>query len=106
LAFGKTKAQVNDFTEFTAQLFPANLPRYLMGVGTPIDLLEAVHRGVDMFDCILPVSLAQQGVAYTSRGRMEFRRSVYKFSEEPLDSSCPCNTCAQYSRAYLHHLVK
>jgi queuine tRNA-ribosyltransferase len=106
LAVGETKDQRNDFTEFTAQLLPANLPRYLMGVGTPIDLLEAVHRGVDMFDCILPVSLAQQGVAYTSRGRMEFRRSVYKFSEEPLDAACPCNTCAQYSRAYLHHLTK
>jgi queuine tRNA-ribosyltransferase len=106
LAVGETKQQRNDFTEFTAQLLPTNLPRYLMGVGTPIDLLEAVHRGVDMFDCILPVSLAQQGVAYTSRGRMEFRRSVYKFSEEPLDANCPCDTCAQYSRAYLHHLTK
>ena len=106
LAVGESREQRQDFTEFTAQLLPQNLPRYLMGVGTPIDLLEAVHRGVDMFDCILPVSLAQQGVAYTSKGRMEFRRSVYKFAEEPLDTNCPCNTCAQYSRAYLHHLTK
>jgi queuine tRNA-ribosyltransferase len=106
LAVGESRAQREDFTELTAELMPANLPRYLMGVGTPIDLLEAVHRGVDMFDCILPVSLAQQGVAYTSRGRMELRRSVYKFSDETLDPACPCATCAQFSRAYLHHLVK
>jgi queuine tRNA-ribosyltransferase len=106
LAVGETRAQREDFTELSASLLPTHLPRYLMGVGTPIDLLEAVHRGVDMFDCILPVSLAQQGVAYTSRGRMELRRSVYKFSEEKLDPNCPCSTCAVFSRAYLHHLVK
>jgi queuine tRNA-ribosyltransferase len=106
LAVGETRPQREDFTELSAALLPAHLPRYLMGVGTPIDLLEAVHRGVDMFDCILPISLAQQGVAYTSRGRMELRRSVYKFAEEKLDPNCPCSTCATFSRAYLHHLVK
>lgn len=106
LAVGETKAQREDFCELTASLLPENLPRYLMGVGTPIDLLEAVHRGVDMFDCILPTALAQQGVAFTSIGRMELRRGVYKLAEERLDPSCPCPTCAVYSRAYLHHLVK
>jgi queuine tRNA-ribosyltransferase len=106
LAVGETKTQREDFTELTAQLLPRHLPRYLMGVGTPIDLLEAVHRGVDMMDCILPVSLAQQGVAYTSRGRLELRRGVYRFSEDPLDPSCHCGTCAKFSKAYLHHLIK
>jgi queuine tRNA-ribosyltransferase len=106
LAVGETKSQREDFCELTAGMLPANLPRYLMGVGTPIDLLEAVHRGVDMFDCILPTALAQQGVAFTSIGRMELRRGVYKFSEDKLDAACPCHTCANYSRAYLHHLVK
>ena len=106
LAVGETKAEREDFCELTASLLPKDLPRYLMGVGTPIDLLEAVHRGVDMFDCILPTALAQQGVAFTSKGRMELRRGVYKLANESLDPSCPCPTCASYSRAYLHHLVK
>ena len=77
-----------------------------MGVGTPIDLLEAVDRGVDMFDCSLPSALAKQGVAFTSSGRLSLYRSVYKFAEEAVDPQCPCPTCAGYSRAYLHHLAK
>jgi queuine tRNA-ribosyltransferase len=106
LAVGETKAQREDFTALTADLLPKNLPRYLMGVGTPIDLLEAVHRGVDMFDCILPTALAQQGVTFTHKGRLDLRRSVYKFSDEPLAPGCSCETCTHYSRGYLHHLVK
>ena len=85
---------------------PKNLPRYLMGVGTPLDLLEAVHRGVDMFDCILPTAHAQQGTAFTWNGLLRLRRTVYKFSDEALDPNCKCRTCCHYSRAYLHHLVK
>ena len=81
-------------------------PRYLMGVGTPLDILEAVHRGVDMFDCIMPTQLAQRGAVFTSRGFFQMRRGVYKFSEEKLDPACACPTCARYSRAYLHHLTK
>ena len=106
LAVGETKAQREDFTALAAELLPRNLPRYLMGVGTPIDLLEAVHRGVDMFDCILPSALAKQGVAFTSGGRLNLYRGVYKFADETLDCRCPCPTCASYSRAYLHHLIK
>ena len=106
LAVGETKAQREDFTALAADLLPRNLPRYLMGVGTPIDLLEAVHRGVDMFDCILPSALAKQGVAFTSAGRLNLYRGVYKFADEALDAACPCGTCASYSRAYLHHLTK
>jgi queuine tRNA-ribosyltransferase len=81
-------------------------PRYLMGVGTPLDVLEAVHRGVDMFDCIIPSSLAKQGIAFTSRGKLQLRRGVYKLAEEALDPLCDCSACASYSRAYLHHLTK
>ena len=77
-----------------------------MGVGTPLDLLEAVHRGVDMFDCILPTALAQQGMAFTSHGRIDLRRGVYKLAEQPLDARCDCEACTLYSRSYLHHLVK
>ncbi len=106
LAVGETKSQREDFTESTASLLPTHLPRYLMGVGTPIDILEAVHRGVDMFDCILPSSLAQRGVVFTSVGKLQLRRSTYKFSEQALDPVCPCATCKNYSRAYLHHLHK
>ena len=103
---GEGKKEREDFTELTASFLPRHLPRYLMGVGTPIDILEAVHRGVDMFDCILPSQLAQRGVAFTSRGKFQLRRSVYKFSDEKLDPDCVCSTCASYSRAYLHHLNK
>lgn len=106
LAVGETKAQREDFTALTTQLMPKNLPRYLMGVGTPIDILEAVHRGVDMFDCILPSSLAQRGAVFTSVGKLQLRRGIYKFSEDPVDPNCPCSTCTHYSRAYLHHLNK
>ncbi|MFW7379556.1 MAG: tRNA guanosine(34) transglycosylase Tgt [Oligoflexus sp.] len=106
LAVGETKAQREDFTELTAALLPEDRPRYLMGVGTPIDLLEAVHRGVDMFDCIIPTAHATQGTAYTSVGQLRLVRSVYKFSEQRLDPECDCYTCQYYSRAYLHHLVK
>lgn len=106
LAVGETKAEREDFCELTADLLPQNLPRYLMGVGTPIDVLEAVHRGVDMFDCIIPTAHAQQSHAYTSVGQLRLERSVYKFGEEKLDPHCGCYTCARYSRAYLHHLFK
>jgi queuine tRNA-ribosyltransferase len=106
LAVGEGKVERERFTAIAADLLPKNLPRYLMGVGTPIDILEAVHRGVDMFDCILPSQLAQRGTAFTSKGKIQLRRSVYKFAESVLDPQCTCKTCAGYSRAYLHHLVK
>lgn len=106
LAVGETKNEREDFTELSASMLPKHLPRYLMGVGTPIDLLEAVHRGVDMFDCILPTALAQQGIAFTSGGKLNIRRTHYKFADEVLDPECPCPTCASYSRSYLHHLTK
>jgi queuine tRNA-ribosyltransferase len=106
LAVGEAKSEREDVCEFTAGLLPANKPRYLMGVGTPLDILEAVHRGVDMFDCIMPTQLAQRGAVFTSRGFLQMRRSVYKFSNEKLDPTCSCPTCVRYSRAYLHHLTK
>lgn len=106
LAVGEEESQRKDMTELAASLLPRNYPRYLMGVGTPIDLLEAVRRGVDMFDCILPTAMGQQGVAYTSHGKIELRRGVYRFQQRPLDESCSCAACRNYSRAYLHHLVK
>ena len=106
LAVGETMSEREDICEMTADLLPKNLPRYLMGVGTPIDLLEAVHRGVDMFDCILPGSLAQQGVVFTSIGKRDLRRGIYKFVDGPLDPNCSCSTCKTHDVAYLHHLGK
>lgn len=106
LAVGETHAERYEFTGFATDFLPKHLPRYLMGVGTPIDILEAVHRGVDMFDCIIPSQLAQRGSAFTSHGKLHMRRAVYKFSEAPLDAKCDCHTCKTFSRAYIHHLVK
>src|SRR3954447_9053260 len=106
LAVGEEKNQREDVCAFTADLLPEDKPRYLMGVGTPLDVLEAVHRGVDMFDCIIPTQVAQRGGAFTSRGFLQLRRGVYKFAQDQLDPLCSCPTCARYSRAYLHHLTK
>jgi len=106
LAVGESKEERERCTALTTALLPRDRPRYLMGVGTPIDLLEAVDRGVDLFDCIIPSSLAKQGVVYTSSGRLNVARGVYKLAEQALDPCCPCSTCAAYSRAYLHHLIK
>ncbi|HNX76712.1 MAG TPA: tRNA guanosine(34) transglycosylase Tgt [Candidatus Rifleibacterium sp.] len=106
LAVGETSDLRYEFTGLVAEMLPDHLPRYLMGVGTPLDILEAVHRGVDMFDCIIPSQLGHRGTVHTSHGKMQMRRSVYKFAEEPLDSACDCLACRNYSRAYLHHLIK
>lgn len=106
LAVGEEKNEREDMCELTAALLPDDRPRYLMGVGTPLDVLEAVHRGVDMFDCIIPTQVAKRGSCFTSCGIVELRRSVYKFSEDKLDPACTCPVCAKYSRAYLHHLTK
>ncbi len=104
LAVGESVEQREECTATVTELLPADRPRYLMGVGTPLDLLEAVHRGVDMFDCILPNALSRQGVAFTSLGRRDLRRAQYRSMEGPLDPQCSCHTCKTYSVAYLFHL--
>jgi queuine tRNA-ribosyltransferase len=106
LAVGESSAQREDCTATVTELLPQDRPRYLMGVGTTRDLLEAVHRGVDMFDCILPTSLARQGVAFTSLGRRDLRRAAYRGMEGPIDPACHCYTCKTYSIAYLFHLQR
>ena len=106
LAVGESSAQREDCTATVTELLPRHSPRYLMGVGTTRDLLEAVHRGVDMFDCILPTSLAKQGVAFTSLGRRDLRRAAYRGMEGPIDPTCRCYTCKTYSIAYLFHLQR
>ena len=106
LAVGESRAEREDTCEWTTSFLPEDRPRYLMGVGTPVDLLEAVHRGVDMFDCIIPTQVAQRGNAFTSRGLVKIRRTAYRLADEPLDPACSCPTCSRFSRAYLHHLSK
>jgi queuine tRNA-ribosyltransferase len=106
LAVGEGKEARNAMCALSTSLLPADKPRYLMGVGTPTDLLDGVRCGVDMFDCILPTKMAQQGYAYTFQGLLRNTRDVFRFDEAPLDDSCTCFVCARYSRGYLHHLLK
>jgi queuine tRNA-ribosyltransferase len=106
LAVGDTRAQREEMTALAAELLPADRPRYLMGVGTPPDLLRAIGYGVDMFDCVIPTTLAWQGTAFTSTGRVRVTRAVNRLSAAPLDAACACSTCARFSRAYLYHLMK
>src|ERR1700730_12736299 len=106
LAVGEGSGAREDCTGIVTELLPQDKPRYLMGVGTTRDLLEAVHRGVDMFDCILPTALAKQGVAFTSLGRRDLRRAAYRGMDGPIDPECGCPTCTTHSIAYLFHLNK
>jgi queuine tRNA-ribosyltransferase len=105
LAVGEGKDARDEMCGLVASLLPPEKPRYLMGVGTPTDLLEAVRRGVDMFDCILPTKMAQQGYAYTFKGLVRTTRAVFRLSNEPIDATCRCVVCRKFSRGYLHHLM-
>lgn len=92
--------------EFAPQQLPADRPRYLMGVGKPDDLVGAVERGVDMFDCVLPTRSGRNGQGFTWNGPVNMRNARHAEDTGPLDERCPCPTCTKYSRAYLHHLHK
>ncbi len=105
LAVGESRELLYSMTEHTAKLLPSDRPRYLMGVGTPIDLVEAVNAGVDMFDCIVPPKMAQQGYAYTFEGQIRISRNEYRLADEPLDATCECPVCKRYTRSYLRHLA-
>ena len=106
LAVGDTRAERAEIVARTAELLPESKPRYLMGVGTPPDLVEAIARGVDLFDCVIPTTMAWQGTAFTSQGRVRLTRSEHRVDDGPLDVACGCSTCRTFSRSYLHHLVK
>jgi queuine tRNA-ribosyltransferase len=104
LSVGEAKPVMYDTIETLAPLMPADRPRYLMGVGTPEDLIEAVARGVDMFDCVLPTRNGRTGQAYTSRGRLSIKNARFSTDPRPLDEACACSVCRRHSRAYLRHL--
>ena len=104
LAVGETQAVRNEITRFCTDLLPQNKPRYLMGVGMPEDILDAIDRGVDMFDCVIPTRNARNGTVFTSRGKLVIRNSKYKQDFKPLDETCDCYACSNFSRAYIRHL--
>ena len=104
LAVGEPKSAMWETIEVLEPHLPADRPRYLMGVGTPEDLIEGVRRGIDMFDCVLPTRNARKGTVFTRDGRLVVKNAAYARDERPLDSDCNCPTCLRYSRAYLRHL--
>jgi len=101
---GEPGVEMERMTRYTASLLPEDRPRYLMGVGRPLDLVRAVAAGVDLFDCVMPTRNARNGTLFTVRGRINIKRSQYRDDPRPLDGTCPCEACTEYSRAYLRHL--
>lgn len=106
LSVGEPKDMMYAMLEELRPLLPENKPRYLMGVGSPDCLLEAVKRGIDMFDCVLPTRIARNGTVLTSRGKLVVRNAAYARDFRPLDPECDCYTCRYYTRAYVRHLIK
>lgn len=106
LSVGEPKEDMMHVLDVTADHLPAHKPRYLMGVGTPGDLLESVRRGIDMFDCVMPTRNARNGHLFTSAGVIKLKNARHKTSTAPVDANCDCYTCQNFSRAYLHHLTK
>jgi queuine tRNA-ribosyltransferase len=104
LSVGEPKDKMLEILRHTAPLLPRERPRYLMGVGTPMDILDGIAAGVDMFDCVLPTRNARNGTLYTSWGRLNIKRAEYREDDTPLDPACGCYTCRTFSRAYLRHL--
>lgn len=106
LSVGEPKEDMLRILAHTAPKMPANKPRYLMGVGTPEDLVAAVSQGIDMFDCVMPTRNARNGWLFTQHGDIKIKNATYKMDTGPLDAGCSCYTCQNFSRAYLHHLHK
>ena len=106
LAVGETHQEMYDIIEKTVPYLPENKPTYLMGVGTPANILEAVERGVDFFDCVYPARNGRHGHAYTNHGKMNLLNAKYELDDRPLDETCDCPVCKHYSRAYIRHLLK
>ena len=106
LSVGEPKEEMMEVLSYLPDHMPKDKPRYLMGVGTPLDLVEGVASGVDMFDCVMPSRNARNGYLFTSEGVVKIRNAKYKKDTGPLDPNCACSTCSNYSRSYLHHLQK
>ncbi len=105
LAIGEDRAATFETTGWATELLPANKPRYFMGIGDPVGILEVIEAGVDMFDCVLPTRTARTGSALTNEGRLNLRNARFARDESPLDPGCDCPACARFTRAYIRHLV-
>jgi queuine tRNA-ribosyltransferase len=106
LSVGEPPEVMYDITELTAELLPETSPRYLMGVGTPKDILTCISRGIDMFDCVMPTRNARNGLLFTASGKLHIKRKEYEKSDLPIDPACGCYACRNFSRGYLRHLYK
>lgn len=105
LSVGETKQEMLATLDLVTSLLPENKPRYLMGVGTPEDLINGIARGIDIFDCVLPTRLARHNAAFSSGGRLNLMNAIYKQDARPIDEDCTCYTCRTFTRAYLRHLI-
>ncbi|HAH85814.1 MAG TPA: tRNA guanosine(34) transglycosylase Tgt [Armatimonadetes bacterium] len=106
VSVGESKGEMQDVVSWTAPLLPEEKPRYLMGVGTPVDIIDFVMMGIDMFDCVLPTRLGRNGSMYTTYGRINIKNAKYIDDFTPLDPECNCAVCRNYTRAYIRHLYK
>lgn len=106
VSVGESKQELRAAVEWTVPHLPTDRPRYLMGVGTPEDMLDGIERGIDMFDCVMPTRNARNGALFTSRGRINIKNQQYRSDFGPLDPECDCVVCSRYSRAYLSHLYR
>ena len=106
LSVGESKVQMYEAVAVSTQLLPADAPRYLMGVGSPEDLVESVARGIDMFDCVLPTRIARNGALFVRDGRINIGAAPFKAMDSPIEEGCDCYTCRTFSAAYVHHLFK
>jgi queuine tRNA-ribosyltransferase len=104
VSVGEPPDSVSEVTGMTAEMLPREKPRYLMGVGRPVDIVRAVGAGVDMFDCVMPTRNARNGTLFTSAGKISIKRAEFRDDSRPLDENCPCEACSGYTRAYLRHL--
>ncbi|MBU0570886.1 MAG: tRNA guanosine(34) transglycosylase Tgt [Candidatus Omnitrophica bacterium] len=106
MAVGERPELINEITEYTASILPKDKARYLMGVGSPPEMLEAISNGIDMFDCVMPTRNGRNGQAFTSTGEIQLRNAPYKDDFRPIDPECGCPACRNYTRAYIRHLFK
>jgi queuine tRNA-ribosyltransferase len=106
LSIGEEKALTEEFVDYTVGIMPENKPRYLMGVGDPLSIIEYVKMGVDMFDCVLPTRIARNRSLFTKHGTIKITKNIYKEDFSPIEEDCSCYTCRHFTKAYLHHLFK
>ena len=106
LSVGEDIDVMYKIVDYTANILPSNSPRYLMGVGSPENLIECISKGIDMFDCVLPTRIARNGSLFLDSGRINITNATFRYDDNPIDLSCHCYTCSQYSRAYIHHLFR